>query len=323
MENRAHALIAGLFLLLMGAALVAAIAWFQGDRTARRDVIVVSRIGVPGLNVKAPVKLRGVEIGKVESIGFDPADPHQILIELGVDERAPLTTGVYAELGHQGITGLSFVELRDASQSTQPLAGGDNGAPPRIELRPGLFEQVASSGPALVTGFSEAAARINTLLGDANQRQLAKTLANLESASADVSRLVAELRPTVQALPPLVRHTDDTVRSASGVLANVDALVADARGLSADLRARSSALDRLGDAAAQLESTSRNLELALVGPERPRSAPLVEDIARSSRAVERVVTEVGDQPHSLLFGKRQPPPGPGEAGFQAPAGGAK
>lgn len=323
MENRAHALIAGLFLLLMGTALVAAIAWFQGDRTAQRSLTVVSRIGVPGLNVKAPVKLRGVEVGKVESIGFDPADPHQILIEIGVDERAPLTTGVYAELGHQGITGLSFLELRDESRSQQPLAAAAGGGAPRIELRPGLFERVADAGPALIAGFGEAATRINTLLGDENQRQLAKTLANLEQASSDVSRLVAELRPTAQALPRLARSADATVQRAGGVLANVDALVTDARGLSNDLRARSSALDRLGDAAAQLESTSRSLELALVGPERVRSAPLIEDIARGSRAVERVATEFGDQPHSLLFGKAPSPPGPGESGFLFPAGGAK
>lgn len=323
MENRAHALVAGLFLMLMGAALVVAVAWFQGDRSARRSVTVVSRIGVPGLNVKAPVKLRGVEVGKVEAIAFDPKDPHQILVELGIDQRAPLTTGLYAELGHQGITGLSFVELHDPSQSTQPLADRPDGTPPRIELRPGLFEQVASSGPALVTGFSEAATRINTLLGDDNQRQLAKTLANLEAASADVSKLVAELRPTAQALPRLVRNADQTVQRVGGVATSIDALVVDARGLTNDLRARSSSLERLGEAATQLETTSRNLELALVGPERLRSGPLVEDLSRTSRAVERVATEFGDQPRSLLFGKPALPPGPGEAGFQVPAGGVK
>jgi len=323
MENRAHALVAGLFLALMGAALVAAIAWFQGDRTARRNVTVVSRIGVPGLNVKAPVKLRGVEVGKVETIRFDPDDPHQILVELAVDQRAPLTMGVYAELGHQGITGLSFLELHDPSQSTEPLPLGDEGARPRIELRQGLFEKVASAVPAVVTGFSEATTRINTLLNDDNQRQLAKTLSNLESASADISRLVADLRPTAQALPRLARSADQTVQRADGVLANVDALVTDARGLSADLRTRSVALDRLGEAAVQLETTSRHLELALVGPERSRDGPLLDELARTSRAVERVAADVGDQPHSLLFGKPPARPGPGESGFQAPAGAAR
>ena len=35
MENKAHAIAAGVFLLLLGLALAASIAWFQGDRTER------------------------------------------------------------------------------------------------------------------------------------------------------------------------------------------------------------------------------------------------------------------------------------------------
>ena len=60
MENRAHALIAGIFLLLLGAALAGAAVWFQGDTVERVNYTVVSRTGVSGLNLKAPVKLRGV-----------------------------------------------------------------------------------------------------------------------------------------------------------------------------------------------------------------------------------------------------------------------
>ena len=58
----------------LGLALAACVAWFQGDRTERVHYTVVARSGVPGLNLKAPVKLSGVEIGKVEEIGFDPAN---------------------------------------------------------------------------------------------------------------------------------------------------------------------------------------------------------------------------------------------------------
>jgi phospholipid/cholesterol/gamma-HCH transport system substrate-binding protein len=85
MENKAHAIAAGLFLLLLGFALAASVAWFQGDRTERVHYTVVARSGVPGLNLKAPVKLRGVEVGYVDSIGFDPADPRQILVDIAVD----------------------------------------------------------------------------------------------------------------------------------------------------------------------------------------------------------------------------------------------
>ena len=66
MENTAHAIAAGLFLLLLGLALAASVAWFQGDRTERVHYTVVARSGVPGLHPTAPVKLRGVEVRYVD-----------------------------------------------------------------------------------------------------------------------------------------------------------------------------------------------------------------------------------------------------------------
>ena len=122
MENRAHAIAAGLFLLVMGLALALVVAWFQGDRVQPIRHVVVSRTGVAGLNLKAPVKLRGVEVGKVEAIGFDPADPRQVLITIAVDPKAPITRGTVAKLALQGITGLSFVDLQDGDV---PVIGAD------------------------------------------------------------------------------------------------------------------------------------------------------------------------------------------------------
>src|SRR6478609_3596494 len=104
MENRAHALATGAFILLLGAALIAVITWFQGNRGEQLSHTVISRTGVPGLNLRAPVKLQGVEIGKVASIEFDPANPRQILVGIEVDKDAPLSARTVARLGYQGIT---------------------------------------------------------------------------------------------------------------------------------------------------------------------------------------------------------------------------
>src|SRR5688572_16911661 len=107
MENKAHALAAGLFLLLLGATLAAAVVWFRGDHVQRQSYTVVAHSGVPGLAVKAAVRLRGVDVGSVESIGFDPADARRVVVRIAVDRAAPVTRGTFAQLGYQGVTGLS------------------------------------------------------------------------------------------------------------------------------------------------------------------------------------------------------------------------
>lgn len=327
MENRAHAIAAGLFLLLLGLALAGVVAWFQGDRVQPIRHVVVSRTGVAGLNLKAPVKLRGVEVGKVEAIGFDPADPRQVLITIAVDPGAPITRGTVAKLALQGITGLSFVDLQDGDDNTALLSADGPGQ--RIELRPTLFDQLQVAGPELVAGLAESVRRLNTLLNDHNQEQLARSLEALGGATEHATKLLASLQPAAAALPGLVRHADSFLAGADGVVrrldtlaARADTLAADADALTLDLRQRVAVIDRLGAAAGQIESSTRQIELSLVGVTPQRNRPLLEDLSAASRAVERAVDSVGEQPQSLLFGRGAVPPGPGEAGFTA-AGAAR
>ena len=321
MENKAHALAAGLFLLLLGLALAASVAWFQGDRTERIRYTVVSRTGVPGLNLKAPVKLRGVEVGYVDSIAFDPADPRQILVGIAVDAAAPVSATTHAQLGLQGVTGLSFVGL-DEADAKAPLTRAAPGA--RIPLRPTLLDRLAESGPLLLAGFAETAERLNALLSESNRAQLARTLERLDQTAADTSRLMTALQPSARALPGLLKDADATARRASAALREIETLAADGRALALDLKARAAVLDRLDAAAQQVQATSRNLELALVGDTPPRSRPLVADLAAASGSIERAAGELGEQPQSLLFGRSARPPGPGEAGFaDRPKAGAK
>ncbi|MDG0864741.1 MCE family protein, partial [Pelomonas aquatica] len=300
MENKAHAIAAGLFLLLLGFALAATVAWFQGDRTERVRYTVVARSGVAGLNLKAPVKLRGVEVGHVERIGFDPGDARQILVDIAVDAAAPVSASAYAQLGLQGVTGLSFVALEEADAQA-PFRRAAPGA--RIALRPTLLDRLAESGPGLVAGFAEAAARLNALLSDDNRAQLGQALVQLRQAATDTSRLMAALQPGARELPGLLKDADAATQRADAALRRIEALAADGQQLAQELKARAAMLDRLEAAAAQVQATSRNLELALVGDTPLRTRPLLADISAASRSVERAANEVGEQPQSLLFGR--------------------
>lgn len=312
MENKAHALAAGLFLLLLGLALAACVAWFQGDRTERVHYTVVSRSGVPGLNLKAPVKLRGVEVGWVDSIAFDPQDGRQILVGITVDAAAPVSATTHAQLGLQGVTGLSFVSLEDAD-ATAPLQRAAAGS--RIALKPTLLDRLAENGPMLLARFTETADRLNALLSDDNRAQLGRALGQLEQAAGDTSKLMATLQPGARELPAFLKDADATAKRAGSALQEIEALAADGRRLTRELQARAAVLERLDGAATQIQSTTRNLELALVGDTPQRTRPLVADLAAASRSVERAATDLGEQPQSLLFGRREQPPGPGEAGF--------
>jgi phospholipid/cholesterol/gamma-HCH transport system substrate-binding protein len=312
MENKAHALAAGLFLLVMALALAAVAAWFQGDRVERVRYIVVARQGVPGLNLKAPVKLRGVEVGKVETIGFDPADAQQILVTIAVDRAAPVMVGAYAQLGLQGVTGLSFVGLENASEAA---AGSRAAEGSRIALRPTLLDRLAADGSGLLASVTETAGRLNTLLSDGNRAQLSRAAIQLADTASAAARLLNALEPAARGLPKLEKDADAALVKAGSTLTQVEALAVDARLLAQELRQRAAVLDRMAPLAAQIESSTRRLELALVGDGPPRARPLVDELAAAGRSVQRTAGDLGEQPHSLLFGRSAVLPGPGESGF--------
>lgn len=322
MENKAHALAAGLFLLVLGAALVAAVVWFRGDHVPRQTYTVVARAGVPGLAVKAAVRLRGVDVGSVQAIGFDPRDARLVLVRIAVDEAAPLTRGTVAQLGYQGVTGLSFIDLSDRGDDPRPLTALPE-PERRLELRPSLIDQLATSGPALLAAFATTAERLNVLLEPQNQQRLLKLLDAGERAMDGVAQRAQELKPAIAALQPAVRKLDAAAGRAEATLQRVDSAAEQATLLAADLRTRLPAVDRAGDAARRVEAAVRAIELGLVGPDVTTAPPLVDTLSRAARGVDRATVQWAEQPQSLIFGRTPQPPGPGEPGFDAKMQGAR
>ena len=309
MENRAYALAAGLFTLLLGIAVVAAALWFSGDTVENQEYLMVSRHPVSGLNAQAPVRFRGVTVGKVLDIRFDPLEPRAILVRIQVQTGTPLTKGTYAQLGSQGVTGLSYVILDDDGKKPEPLVGeGDQLA--RIEVRPSFIDSLSASGQEMIGNFNVVAQRVNTLLSDENQNQLMGTLRGLDQATGRFAALATTIEPTVKALPALINDTGIVLKRADTLLANLNERVESFE------RAAKSA-ERAANSAEQLGNSGTALSEAMLTESVPRVNVLLEDVQRASRGLERLLNEINEQPHSLVFGRNPLPPGPGEAGFAA------
>src|SRR5690606_36335284 len=107
MENKAHAMAAGIFVALLSLLVLGMAAWLTRDTGIRDTYEISTRETVTGLQEQAPVRFRGVDVGKVSSIGFDPQKQGNVLLRLEIDREAPITRETYASLGFQGVTGLA------------------------------------------------------------------------------------------------------------------------------------------------------------------------------------------------------------------------
>jgi len=311
MENRAHVLAAGLFSLLLGFGVLVAAMWFSGDTYERSIYVLESRHAVSGLNIQAPVRLRGVEVGKVEGIEFDLEDPRLILVRIGVRSGTPITRGTSAQLGSQGVTGLAYVMLEDDGRRPERLPPATDKAS-RIPVRQGFLDELSGSGKDLVAEVGEVARRVNRLLDSKNQDQLLRTLATLESATQRVAAFVNRLEPVVDGLPPLTADARKTLQGAGELMAGLT-------DLSRQLAGRVDTLERTARSAEQVGAAAQSVSATLAAESLPRVHALLDEMARNSRNLDRLLTELSEQPHSLVFGRPAVAPGPGEPGFDAQA----
>ncbi len=321
MENKAHALAAGIFVVLLSALLLALAAWLTRD-TGQRDVYEIStRETVTGLAAQAPVRYRGVDVGKVDTIGFDRKTPGNVLVRLQVDSAAPITAETFATLAFQGVTGLAFVQLDDSGKPSPRLLPNDD-APPRIPLRPGFLAKLQDKGEKILDQVEQATAKINQVLADPNQKRLASALDNVGQAAASVSQLSTSMTALMNAqfgpdklnLPAFVKNADATLTSLRGTSDAAKTAVSEIGKTAQRLNAKDGPVDRLAQGAEGLSHAADSFNAATL----PRVNRVTEDTSRAVRQLSRAVTGINDNPQSLIFGSGPSQPGPGETGFTPP-----
>ncbi len=305
MENRAHALIAGLFVLLFGLAILAAAWWFGGKREASRDIVLVTRNSVTGLNPQAQVRYRGIRAGKVVDIGLDPQDPRSILVRINVAASLPLTRGLTAQLNYQGVTGLAYVQLGDGDASSERLP--DSEPPPRVELRASLFETLGERANVIVGQAGEVAANLKRLTDE--HGHLNHALENLARASdsfKDLPQVMAGVRQALSA---------ENLKRLDSILVSLDRSAGQAAPLAAELRSLVATLTALGR---RIDQVVNDAGGELSGNTLPRVNALVRELDGNSRQLTRLLDKFETSPQALLFGTGPVRPGPGEAGFVPP-----
>src|SRR6476469_5334503 len=103
MENKAHAMAAGIFVLVVTVMVALLTVWLTHDDTQRDLYDMSTDETVSGLQPQAAVRFRGVPVGKVELIGFDTKVKGNVLIRVSIDRSAPMTKSTFATVASQGV----------------------------------------------------------------------------------------------------------------------------------------------------------------------------------------------------------------------------
>jgi len=194
---------------------------------------------VKDLKVGDPVKLAGVQVGRVKSVAIRD---QRVEVTLQLDPAAAVRTDSVASVQFTGLMGQNFVSLTFGSENAPRASSGallqSREQADLADLMTRL-DSVAGGVESLTKSFS--GEEISKLLGPLtdfikqNQSNISGTLANLNSMTTDM----AEGRGTFGKLikdPTLYNEAVTAVTNISSTLADAGPLADDARAMVADMR---------------------------------------------------------------------------------------
>jgi phospholipid/cholesterol/gamma-HCH transport system substrate-binding protein len=308
METKVNLGLVGAFVLGFGALLVAGVLWLASGALWQQPFdtyLAVEEESVAGLNVSAPVKYNGVEIGRVQSITLDPLDPQRVNLLLSIVHGAPIRQDTVAVLKAQGLTGIAYVEL----------SGGAPGAP-ALRILPGARYAVIATKSSLSTRVENVLTRvlakldstsgtIDAFLSPANQRAFSSTLADL----ALLTRSLAARTPVIdRALLDAGRTLQQTAGSAAHVTPTLQALERSA----ASIERMGNTVAQVGQSADGVVNTIGRDAQRLGSQTLPELERLLAELAVLSASLKRLSEQTERAPSGLLFGPSTTRLGPGE-----------
>lgn len=315
METRAHYIVVGAFVLAVLAGIFAAVIWvarIQFEREGSIYDILVSG-SVNGLGEGAPVRYKGVPIGRVTSIRLDPLNVERVRVRIAVTTSTPIKEGAVASLETQGITGQAFVQISGGSNAAPPLTAPPGQPYPVIPSRPSQLEEVVTSAPELLSRAIRVADRLTHLLNEDNRAALGQTLSNLDSFSSTLAKNSGSVDKMVAEGLAAAAELHKTATSANDLLTHLDRTLNDENsGVAAKLNETLGDLDR---SAKSLAHMTDHLD-GLIQENRPavrdftqRGLSQAEQLVADSRALvaelNRVADEISRDPARFLYGDRR------------------
>ncbi|BCO28053.1 hypothetical protein MIZ03_2946 [Rhodoferax lithotrophicus] len=300
----------GAFVLTLGALLVAVVLWLAsgGAWQTKYDVYqAVEEESVAGLNLNAPVKYNGVDVGKVQAIELDHANPKTVNLFFAIERGTPVKEDTIAILKTQGLTGIAYVELSGGSVSSPLLRVKTGARYAVIQTAPSLSARLENVLSSVLAKLDDTSNNINAMLSKENQAAIRSALADI----AVIARTVATRKDSIDAG---LLDAAKTLKNTAKASANIDQL-SERIGRAAD------AVQAMGIEVAKTSiSTGKAVDGMGTDVKRfstetlPELERLLGELSTLSSSLRLLTEQTRRDPKGLIFGHTPVPAGPGESG---------
>lgn len=301
--------VVGAFVLVLGAVLIAVVLWLVsgGAFQKKHDLyLAIEDESVAGLNLNAPVKYNGVDVGQVRAIQLDPLNPQRVNLLFAIDRGTPIKEDTIAVLKTQGLTGIAYVELSGGAIDSPTLRAIPPSRYPVIRTKPSLSARLENVLTTVLAKLDSTSSNINAVLSDENRQAFKSALADI----AVVARTVAARK---DALDKGITHAGRTLENTALASAQIGPVI-DSIGRSAD------AVEKMGaEVARTSQSAGKTIDAVGADVKRfsvetlPELERLLGELSVLTTSLRRLSEQTQRDPRGLLFGRKPVPEGPGES----------
>ena len=308
--------VVGTFVLVLGAVLMIGLLWLASGGTWQKKYdlyLAIEEESVAGLNLNAPVKLNGVDVGKVQEIKLDPVDPARVNLLFALERGTPIKEDTVAVIKAQGLTGIAYVELSGGTRESAPLGATAGSKYPVIRTAPSLGTRLDNMLTSVLAKLDSTSSNINAILGEKNQSSLKSALADI----ATVARTLAARKDTLDKGIVAAQQTfENTLRTTERLDSAINRIERSAE-----------SVEKMGNEVARISaSAGKTVNSVGADVERftaetlPELENLLGELSALSISMRRLIEQTERNPSGLLFGRKQLQEGPGETstGEKAP-----
>ena len=300
----------GAFVLLLGAVLIAGALWLASGGAFQKKYdlyLAIEEESVAGLNLNAPVKFNGVDVGKVREIRIDADNPERVRLLFAIERGTPIKNDTVAILKTQGLTGIAYVELSGGTRDAAPLLAKPGSDYPVIQTRPSLSARLENVLTSVLAKLDSTSKNINAILSEENQ-------ASFKNALADIATVAHTIAARKETLDAGMANAARTFENSAGASARLGPVI-DRVGRAAD------AIEKMGNevattsaGAGKTVSAVGNDVKRLTSETLPELERLLGELSILSTSLRRLTEQTERNPSGLLFGRQPVPEGPGETG---------
>ena len=283
METKANYVAVGSFVLACVIGLVVSVLWLAGSQYAQEySYYEINFKGpVTGLGKGTVTRYNGIDVGRVDELKFDPADPQRVIVTVQVQPGLNIREDSAASIESQGFTGGSYVEISGGTAKSPLLTAQPGQKYPVIRTKQSTLQQLEQSAPELVAKLNVVGDRLNDLLSEKNRKAVAQVLASLDQ--------------TTQVLAARSKDIDATLKNADVATTNLANASRDLRPALADADVTIKKYGKLSDDA---DAFVRGDGLAQL-------SDLIGDMRRLVGNLNKFTEQLNRNPTTILFGDKR------------------